>query len=321
LLVVIAIIALLIGILLPALTSARKTAQATKCASNLHHVGQAIAAYHADNAGVFPPSYVYPNDSGMSYDPAAQLGPPQYGYLHWSWFLYSSGQAPEESFQCPGMQNGGAPRTNPGLAGWESGQVDDNGQSGANGHQDRQAIRMAYTGNASIFPRNKFTQAASGGSRVNEFVNETGVHDPGRVVLATEFNKNWKAVGIDQGGGVLSKSHRPINPFMHIGSGSNEYNAPLNTPGFTYGDGPYFGLLPAKDVENTTGLIDNAGIVETNAVGRHHPGGDAYIGGAANFLYADTHVEKKSILETVRNREWGNYYYSITGANKVGPPW
>ncbi|MBK8267792.1 MAG: hypothetical protein IPK83_05605 [Planctomycetes bacterium] len=152
LLVVIAIIALLISILLPALSNARKVGQATKCGANLHSVGQAAAAYLSENNGVFPPSYVYPDQDGnwgLDQNPSNP-----YGYIHWSYFFYSGGQAPETAFQCPTMPNGGHPRTNPGFSGWEDGQADQNGASSPNSLQDRQAIRMAYTGNAAIFPRN-----------------------------------------------------------------------------------------------------------------------------------------------------------------------
>lgn len=320
LLVVIAIITILISVLLPALTNARKSGQATKCAANLHHVGQAMGSYLTENNGVFPPGYVYPDADGL-WDMENQNPSHPNGYIHWSYFLYSGGQAPEESFQCPTMPNGGHPRTNPGSQGWENGQADQNGQTGPNPLQDRQAVRMAYTGNAAIFPRNKFTQTLSGGPRVNVLVNESKIGDLGKTILVTEFNQNWKSTGVEEGGGLVVKSHRPINPFWHISSGSNEYSVARATPGFTYGDEPYYGLQPFGSVQNATGLIDNAGISEVNAVGRHHPGGDRYSGGAANFLYADGHVEKKGILTTLQNREWGTKYFALDGYNRVGPPW
>ncbi len=54
LLVVIGIIALLIGLLIPALTRAREQAKAAKCLSNLHQMGVAAFVYTAENRGQFP---------------------------------------------------------------------------------------------------------------------------------------------------------------------------------------------------------------------------------------------------------------------------
>jgi len=315
LLVVIAIIALLVAILVPALSAARRMGHASKCGANLHHVGQAMATYLNDSEGVYPVAYIYASDSGGNYDLARQheVNDHPFGYIHWSYFLYSKGQAPNEAFMCPSIPNGGAPRTNPGPRGWEQGQVDQNGNSNPNSLEDLQSERIAYGGNAAIFPRNKFTTEMSGGRRINRFVNEKEINT-GRVILVAEFSNNWKLLGTGQEGGILSKSHRSINPFFSMGSGSDEYNVDPQFSSFTYRPDANYGLRPLT--ESAVGWIDMPGVSEVNAVGRHHPGGDKW-GGTANFLYADGHVERRSVLSTLQRAEWGNRYYALTGDNRV----
>lgn len=57
LLVVIGIIALLISILLPALSKARKQALNTNCMSHLRSIGQSLQLYAAENRGKYPAHY------------------------------------------------------------------------------------------------------------------------------------------------------------------------------------------------------------------------------------------------------------------------
>ena len=58
LLVVIGIIAVLISVLLPALSKARRSAATVKCSSNMRQIGMAILQYTTNNKGVLFPSQV-----------------------------------------------------------------------------------------------------------------------------------------------------------------------------------------------------------------------------------------------------------------------
>ena len=65
LLVVISIIALLIGILLPALGAARKTARSIACLSNLRQLGVAHEVYAAENKDFIVPPDQTAEDAGF----------------------------------------------------------------------------------------------------------------------------------------------------------------------------------------------------------------------------------------------------------------
>jgi prepilin-type N-terminal cleavage/methylation domain-containing protein len=73
LLVVIGIIAVLIGILLPALNKARQQAATAKCLSNLKEIGHGIQMYAAEHNGFLIPGWVDDDGGGPGIDNYATL--------------------------------------------------------------------------------------------------------------------------------------------------------------------------------------------------------------------------------------------------------
>lgn len=334
LLVVVAIIALLISILLPSLSAARAQAKAVKCGANQAGVGKAMAAHLAEAKSMFPLAYYYPSDASGTLNVENQPANKPFGYVHWSYSLFDRGAVQNEFFQCPEMEKGGHPRTNPGTdeANWFEGQQDDTNTTRGNAtsaqREDKQATFMAYTANAAVMPRNKFggIQAECGGSeRQNQIVRESMIENAGQTIMVTEFNRNHLMIATGDSDGFVSKAHRPVHPFWAPGGDYCEYSVPGNLPVdvFQYfpptGDGHHntYGLWTPSEIENAGNAAANSPTVNpVNAVGRHHPGGDK-LGGTANFLYVDGHVARKTAYETLADREWGRAYYGLTGRNRV----
>ncbi len=229
LLVVISIIALLIGILLPALGAARGEARGSACLANMRSIAQAMEAGVVENKLKYPPSYLYllagnPPDGAMPGSILTQPFNDDGGYLHWTNALLSLGPAADQ-FQCPDMEFGGAPMTNPPTAGdLLDGQV---GGVGFNaGFRDKQVKFNAYGANGALIPRNKFTSQVRGWDGVNgrfhQLVSVERIKDGSNTVLAAEYNELWQAIATGGPGNLLSKSHRPIVAARNLLAGGSE---------------------------------------------------------------------------------------------------
>ncbi len=149
LLVVISIIALLIAILLPALSKARESAIWTQCLVNQRSVFQAATAIATDGKGIYPPCN----------DERAQVGLVEPEYL----LFKEYGYAKDEIWKCPGREfepdfNPSTGRFNHGyqyLAGLREWVI------GARRYETRSPIKMedssseqAFITDATIQPRN-----------------------------------------------------------------------------------------------------------------------------------------------------------------------
>jgi prepilin-type N-terminal cleavage/methylation domain-containing protein/prepilin-type processing-associated H-X9-DG protein len=332
LLVVIGIIALLIGILLPALAAARESARTVKCASNLRSIGQAIAGYVSENRGKFPPSNFYYGlaITGAGQTPATPTG----GYVHWSSIIYGTnfiqGDARFlspggwEMFQCPSMDNGGVPPANT-YAANSDGLPNEAGA----GVIDLQAPRLSYMLNEALTPRSIFVAGFRGSTRPYHFVPAAAVADSSNVILATEMwgaQQLMRAASNVGGGNPVSNSRRPVSGIdatlcsPALAKADSAYTLPL-TGTFGWATVDSMTPDPSQNASFLGSAIPNPKTT-LDFVGRNH--GKYQVGSVANsnqtgwdmrksnFLYVDGHVETKHVAETVYPKsQWGEKFYDL----------
>jgi prepilin-type N-terminal cleavage/methylation domain-containing protein/prepilin-type processing-associated H-X9-DG protein len=323
LLVVIGIIALLISILLPALSKARESANAVKCAANLRSIGQGMAGYVAEYRQTFPAAYMYVGQKTSAYGPG--VTDDSQGYVHWSSFLYGGKPGANtdaatyqtttgwDMFTCPSIERGGLPPTNP-----AAGNFDDGQEADAPGQIDQQAPRLAYTVNAAICPRNKFYVGFQGARRAYQFVRAGSIKNAAETILATEWNNDWRviaAAGRANPDAQACKSHRPVHGFKSAGGVFD-----METVGANLGGGISIYRCDKNDVSADTPKPGGAIASLLDWIGRNHGTGKVSER-KTNFLYVDGHVETKHVRETVEPTfQWGQTYYSLNPNGDVQVP-
>lgn len=335
LLVVIGIIALLISILLPALSRAREQANQIKCSSNLRTIGQGLAQYVSDYRGFFPASNYY---KGLGTDPVIGQIPtqPVNGYVHWSSYLLSGKNTYTDTpylskqgwdvFQCPSLPNGGLPPANT-----FAGNNDDGLTNESPGQIDWQAPRLSYTVNEALCPRGIFQVpfADRGNLRAYKYIQAGRVRDSADVILATEIWGTQSAVtttSLIDGSTPVSASRRPISGISAYGSWTADqaYKNPYSAT-YTWANAGDLSHNP----ESTLSVTQPVLYTTLDWVGRNHggskklgsaPGGGSVSGTAggdwdlrkSNFLYVDGHVELKHVVDTVYpQNQWGGDFYTL----------
>ena len=341
LLVVIGIIALLISILLPALSKARETANRIKCASNLRQIGQGFQMYENNFKGVLPPSVVfYGMHLSASFPPVQTPSTPVQGYIHWSSLITNAGldlgdtqflsTSGWDQFQCPSLDKGGVPPANTFAANQEAGFGNDTSTAGI---IDLQAPRLAYMANEALCPRGRLGTGVAGTAYTNpyHYVKASQVHGSSEVVLASEM---WGIQSLEattaQAGGPgpqVSNSRRGVSGFGLSESAAAGVTSLDKAYAAT---NPYgFGQATTADMEadpsTNTAWVTSSSIKTTlNFVGRNHGAKKTGIANGpngaipnwdlrqTNFLYVDGHVESKNVADTVYPvNQWGQQFLSL----------
>jgi prepilin-type processing-associated H-X9-DG protein len=218
------------------------------------------------------------------------------GYVHWSTFLYGT-TVPDETFHCPALERGGLPPTDTTADNLDPGQASD-----SPGVNDQQILRMAYTLNEALCPRNKLVLGFQGALRNYQFVKASQVAGSSETILATEWGQTAARLNNTNADGYELVSHRPVHGFIGLDGTVDMYLLNPNT-GFRRVTAADLDPDPTSGSSFTTRL---------DWVGRNHGHLEGYPDKRrSNFLYADGHVETKTLYETLTPFQWGQQFYSL----------
>ena len=311
LLIAVLVIAVLMSIILPALSHVKKIAKAIVCQSNIRSTGLAFAPYCQSNEDYFPPAYTYIGGCGLN-----QPEEPINGICHWSGLFKTGGYLAEETFHCPEIPHGGLSPQNT-----DASNLDPEQQAGIEGVIDTQADRCAFTVNEAMCPRNRFELNFEGAQKPSKLVKNSRVGRLSSTILLTEWPADWRIVsGSDSN---LSRSYMPVHGFRGLGkmAGSDRYDLNMvetdgAKPCGTYGN---FRKINDYDLSVDPGpYCSNPARLDW--AGRNHRGTKTNKNiKQSSFFYMDGHTESKSIYETIESGrfEWGDKVYSLAGGGNT----
>lgn len=220
-LVVISLIVLLIGLILPSLSSARRNAQQVKCGSRMHQLMVAIDAFANDNDQNFPPMQRLVN--GVEYS--------------WRGILYSYTQRTPEVFDCPSET----------TQQYANGAFDDRGNPTANETyiwSGIGAVNVHYNRGARFRPafgRWDRDYPAYGNGRA-PVANYVKIQNPGQMIVFGDGNSSYDSTG---------KLYYFKEDAFWIYK-----DAALDSPGFNRAAVPAMGGNPEEGLERHGGEFD-----------------------------------------------------------------
>lgn len=179
LLVVIGIIAVLIGILLPALSRAKESAGTVKCASNLRQIAMAINLYASRNGGKLPPAVVNPGD---------QIYP--------KGFFWANELVMDKYLTAPPAKNDGTPSIEDSVFRCPAGSEQLLGTSGFSSLTPRDAINQMYLSKPWPEPENSIAVWYALNASTHEGDPNTSSAMPGKTTDAAFAWYNGKSAGV-----------------------------------------------------------------------------------------------------------------------------